>query len=331
MNDVNRQAAARRRSGLSAGLIGGLASILTALLISAAEADAVFPEGSSWGIEAPDGFAPAAEFSGFTDPQSGGAIVIVELPIPVEHSAAMVDGLATSDRWMAEGITIESRSRFNNGDLNGWLLIGTRQDGPTEFRIGVLIVGGEAGVGQIIAQVPIRPGGETKFQQMLAALDTVAAGAPATPEEQVAALPFALTDLAGMRIDMTMIGTAVGLTLGPDSTSDATKQPQLVIAFGPLPQPIAESDHLAVSRAEFDGKHPGAVIEGETRIVSAGRPGAEIVARWQPPDAEGELLVGQWTVFDGQHVFLAVGKTVPARRESDMDMFVRVVDGLKRK
>jgi hypothetical protein len=330
MHDVNCRARIRR-SGLLARMLAGLTIGLTAALGGTSWADAVFPEGTAWGLEPPDGFALATEFSGFSDPQIGGAIVIVELPIPSEHSAAIIDGMAHSDRWASEGIAVQSRSPFGKDSLKGWLLTGTRQDGPAEFLVGILIVGGEAGIGQIIAQLPVHPEAEAKFQQMLAALETVVARAAPTLDEQIAALPFALTDLAGMRVVLTMIGSTVGLTAGPDATSDPTAQPQLVIAFGPLPQPIAESDHLAVSRAEFDSKHPGALVEREAVIASAGRAGAEIVARWLPPDATEELLVGQWTIFDDQHVFLAAGKTVTARRESDMDMFAKVVDGLRRK
>jgi hypothetical protein len=330
MHEVNRRATTARRSTLLVRMLVALMIGLSPALGGTVWADAVFPEGSAWGLEPPDGFALAAEFSGFSDPQIGGAIVIVELPIPAENGAAIVDGMAHSDRWASEGIAVQSRSSFGKDGLRGWLLIGTRQDGPAEYHIGILIVGGEAGIGQIIAQVPVHPGAEAKFQQMLAALDTVVVRAAPTLEEQIAALPFALTDLAGMRVVLTMIGSTVSLTLGPDSTSDPAAQPQLVIAFAPLPQPIAESDYLAVSRAEFDSKHPGALVEREALIASAGRPGAEIVARWLPPDGTEELLVGQWAIFDGQHVFLVLGKTIAAR-PGDMDMFAKVVDGLRRK
>src|SRR5215207_2674919 len=154
-----------------------LALILGFLVGSAAlAAEAVFPPGSRIGLEPLAGMVPSKRFTGFEDAGQGVAFTFVEMPSDAYREIA--SGL-TAERLKDQGIELRTREELT---LRKWFLV------VEDPSLTALVIG------QALPEAQSRPGGAIK-----AALTTLAIRPPLAIEDQVAALPFRLTERAGFR------------------------------------------------------------------------------------------------------------------------------------
>src|SRR5215204_832204 len=178
-----------------------LALILGFLVGSAAlAAEAVFPPGSRIGLEPLAGMVPSKRFTGFEDAGQGVAFTFVEMPSDAYREIA--SGL-TAERLKDQGIELKTREELKLGDRNAVLVAGEQKLGELTLRKWFLVVEDPS----------------------------------LTIEDQVAALPFRLTERAGFRPVRAMAGNALFLTDGSKDVVVGAEQPIAIVAQSTAPAP----------------------------------------------------------------------------------------------
>lgn len=212
------------RSGL-AGLAFGAALLFSTAFAGAQ--DLKFPRGSVIGLNPPEGMVESTQFSGFEDEKRRASILIVDLP--PEAYPQIEDGF-TNEALASKGIKVESRAPFKIKDAKAFLVTGTQTVGPLSVRKWILLVGTDTLTSLVTVQAAEGAEAELTDKEVREALSTLSFR---SPQDQVAALPFALNDLAGFRVVRTLAGNTAILTDGPKNVIQGAEQPYMVITVAP--------------------------------------------------------------------------------------------------
>lgn len=226
-----------KRSGTS--LIGWLAGFALLFQAPAAWAEPVFPRGAGVGLEPPAGMSVSTTFLGF---QKGKAsILLTELP------AAAFAQIDPQRAQFAERIGAKAAEDFSASGAKGFIVRGTQALGGQSYRKWAVVLGSPATTTMVTVQVPAD---ETDISDAAieAALRTITLRAPRSKDEQVAALPFKVGDLAGFRIVRTFMGAGLILTEGPKDEDPTVEQPSVIVTTS-LDRPAPAKDRAAFAQA----------------------------------------------------------------------------------
>ncbi|MDQ0505202.1 hypothetical protein [Xanthobacter agilis] len=217
-----------RRGLLRRGMTGLAALCLSyAIIVTATAAlagEVVFPRGAVVGLAPPPGMVESTTFSGFEDRAHNASILIVDMP---PEAYGQLEGGFSDAALAAKGITVESRGPFAISGAKGYLVTGTQTAGPFRVRKWVLLAGTDLVTALVTVQVAETDAATLPDAEVRAALASLAFR---SPESQVAALPFTLTDLAGFRVVRTFGGSTVMLTDGPKNVIEGAEQPYFVVS-----------------------------------------------------------------------------------------------------
>lgn len=288
--------------------------------------DPVFPPASRIGLVPPDGFVVSKEFSGFEDRPRKAAILIVELP--AEAYAEIAKG-ATADILKASGAAVESNESFPLDSGPAFLVIGRQAAEGMTVRKWVLVASTPDLTAAVTIQVPETEKDAYPDAAVRAALATVKVRANVPAEEQLAALPFTLRDLAGFRPVRALIGGAALLTEGPKDAIELAEQPLMLITVAPG-APAEPADRERFARTVFGGT-PGIkdirLVRAEPQRIG-GHPGHEIVANAKDMKTDTDVTLVQWLRFGtGGHMRI-VGVARKDAWESIFPRFRAVRDGI---
>ncbi|MFG1350555.1 hypothetical protein [Xanthobacter autotrophicus] len=201
-------------------------SILAASLSAAFAADPTFPRGSAIGLVPPPGMVEGQAFSGFEDRAHSASLLIVDMP---PDAFEQIDAGFTDVALGAKGITLDKREAFPLKDAKAVLFTGTQTAGPVALRKWVLLVGTNQLTALITLQVPESEAATYPDAVVRAAFATLAIR---SVQDQVAALPFVATNLAGFRPVRALAGTTLMLTDGPKDVQEGVDQPLFVVTVG---------------------------------------------------------------------------------------------------
>ena len=225
----------------SAIVLAFVAALLIGRPDRVAAAEATYPKGSSIGLVPPSGFEPAAGFSGFEDKAHKASIVIVEMPV---EAYGQIVSQMTPDALKATGMVAQ-------GDPGDWplagaqarILRGRQMAGGLTFAKWVVIAGAPTATAMVTAQIPEESRAAVPDAAIEAALRSIVFRAPESLDDQIAALPFAIGDRAGLRVVRTMAGSGLYLTEGPHDTVKDASQPIVIVAsnLGQAPPPAARA------------------------------------------------------------------------------------------
>ena len=301
-------------------------TVSAALPMPAAAADVVFPLGSRIGLVPPPGLKASTAFSGFEDRKNGVYIRLVALP---GKAFAEIENTMTSDALRKQGMAIEKRENFEVANGKAVLLTARQQANTMAIRKWLLI----ASFGDITAMVsfetPNKPVAAYPETEIRAALASLAVRATVPVEEQLALVPFKVTELAGLRLVRVVPGVAIQLTEGPSDTLEASEQSHLVISVAPGgPQRVGDREHFA--RTALNGLPP----MKDVRIVSAepmrigGQAGYEVRAEGKAPQDGADMQIVQWLRF-GTGAYLRILGIAPKQNWTPtFTRFRAVRDGL---
>lgn len=251
----------------------------------------VFPRGSSVGLEPPAGMEVSTNFAGFEDKQKNASILVVDMP---PDAYAQLEAGFTDAALAAKGIRVESRRPFPIGDARGMLVTGVQNAGPVEIRKWVLLVGGDTATALVTLQAPQAQAAAFPEAEVEAAFRTLRFR-PA--EEQLADLPFTITDFAGFRALRTLGPTSVILTGGPKNTFDGAEQPYFVIAVGGgAPRDDERRQFALRSLATVPGVKDLRIERAEPLRIS-NHAGYEVMATALDAKTGAPLKVVQWLSF----------------------------------
>jgi hypothetical protein len=275
-------------------LVAGLAAVLCSAVLAWAEP--VYPTASLLGLEPPPGMEPSKSFPGFEDTENNVFIRLVALP---GNAFAEIEKTLTKDALRKQGMTVEKREALKLRGGRAILLVARQEADKIRIRKWLLV----APLGEVTAlvsfELPVQAAARYPEAAIRKSLLTVVARAKVPDEEQLELLPFAVGDMAGMRIARVVPGVAVQLTDGPnDAFENAADQPHVVISVAPGgPARTDERDNFA--RLAFTGLPP----LKDVRLVSSesmrlgGQPGHELRAEGKDPKTGADVMLVQWLRF----------------------------------
>ncbi len=191
--------------------------------------DVVFPGGSGIGLVPPPGMVLSSSFSGFEDAAKGTSIVVTEMP---------VDAYATlAAKFNPEGLRetgIEAGGPPVDWPVQGSvvskLIRGSQVAAGIKYRKWIVLVGAQTTTGMITVQIPEGVEGGLSDDDVDKALRTITVRAPPSLDDQIAALPFKLTDTAGFRPVRVIAGATLLLTEGANDVAMSSAQPMVIVA-----------------------------------------------------------------------------------------------------
>ena len=293
-------------------------SIVLALGLPAVAAP-VFPGASGVGLEPPPGMKPAKTFNGFQD--GAVSIVITELP---KQAYPQID--SSRDMFVQRFGAKQAETVDVNG-ARGFLVKGEQAVGPAHYRKWILVLDGQTETALVSVQVP---DGDTTIGDAAidAALHTVAFRPRPGLDAQVAALPFAVGDLAGFRISATALGAALILTDGPKDVDPAQSQAHIVVT---ATEGAAPADHAAFAKSQltsFQAVHTNGVQSAKT-FDAGGAQWAQLDAHGTEGQAETPVAISYFIRFDATGFLTIVCVAPQAAAQTYADRFKPVALSVK--
>ena len=303
-----------------------LLAALLALLVQAAAARAqpVFPPGSRIGIEPPAGMALSQRFSGFENPSKAAAITFVEMP---SQAYADLQAGFSAEQLREQGMAVRDRETLQVDGHEAFLVAGDQVVGNLSLRKWVLVVSEPSLTAMVIAQ---SVGGEARYtdEAMRRALATVSLR-PALPiEQQIAALPFKVGNLAGFRAVRVVAGNSLSLTDGPKDQVREAEQPVIILAqsIGRTP-PTSERPAFARQIFLAGAGLTDLAVERSQSFRQGGADWHEIVARGKEASGQ-EVVMSQAIRFASDGYVRMVGVARAAERDAFLPRFRAVVDSV---
>ena len=197
--------------------------------IPASAADPVFPLGSRMGFVPPPGFEVSKRFPGFESPETRSSIVLATLP---PQAYAELEASMTTDALKKQGVTEDKRQTLALTNGKALLVTGSEQENGQKFRKWMFL--GQLPEGVALASVRVPESALKTYSDdvIRASLATLAARPSVPLEEQIALMPFKLTDLSGLRPIRALGGTTVILTDGANDTPTPGDQPVFIVMIG---------------------------------------------------------------------------------------------------
>ncbi|MGY2052095.1 hypothetical protein [Methylobacterium sp. JK268] len=307
-----------------------LAALLVSLALSGAAraADAVFPPGSRFGFEPIQDMQVSRRFTGFERPGGGATVSVVELP-PQDYAALTAS--FTAESLKAQGLTVKNREELAlDGGTKGILFTGEQpieQPGAPTIAKWVMLVADPTVTGLVIGQM--LPGSETD-EAMRKMLTSVKLRPALSLDQQVSALPFRVTDTAGLRPVRVLAGNSVLYTDGPKDQMASLEQPILVLAEAVQPAlPADQRDAFAKAALYSNQTLKDFAIERSQGFRQNGADWHEIVARATDVPSGTPVVVSQTIRFKPDGYFRAVGVVRAEDREKLLPRFRQVVDAIQ--
>lgn len=269
----------------------------------AVAADVVYPRGSSVGLVPPFGMSESQTFAGFEDLGHTAALVIAEMP---PEAFDQIDAGFTPAALASKGIVLEKREPFALKDGRAVLFIGRQTVGTAAFRKWVLLAGNAVMTTLVTVQVPESDAQAYPDDVVRAALATLTFR---PVQDQVAALPFAMKDLAGFRPIRAIAGTTLLLTDGPKDVVDGAEQPVFVVSVGAgAPRDDDRKQFALRALSTLPGVKDLRLERAEPLRIS-GQPGFEVMATASDAKTGQPVKIVQWLRFGPTAYIRMVGVT----------------------
>jgi hypothetical protein len=302
------------------------AVVLATLPLPAAAADAIFPTASRIGLVPPPGMQASTAFPGFEDRETSSFIRLIALP---GKAFSEIEKTLSSDTLKKQGMAIEKREGFPMPSGKGMLVIAQQNTGSMRIRKWLLI----APLGEVTALASVEiPLSVTRYPApaIRTALATLTARPHVPVDEQLAMVPFKLSELSGFRLVRVVPGVALQFTDGPKDALEATEQPQLVISVAPG-GPQKPGDREQFARLALGGLP----AFKELRLVSSdsmrlgGMAGHEMRAAGKDPQTGEDIEIVQWLRF-GTGAYMRIVGFAPKQNWTEaFSRFRAVRDGLE--
>jgi hypothetical protein len=303
-----------------------IGAVSAALLMPAAAADAVFPIGSRLGIVPPAGLKPATSFPGFEDPQNSVFIRLVALPA---EAFPEIEKTMTNDALKKQGMTVEKRESIRLGNGHAILAIVRQETGAGRIRKWLLIAPIDNLTALVSFEMAAKQPAPYADSVVRTALISLAARPHVPPDEQLALVPFKVSDTAGLRLARVVPGVAVQFTDGPKDAIEATEQAHLVIAASPGGPDTRDRDQFARDAMRAFPALKDMRIVGSEPMRVGGQPGHEVRAQAKDVQTGADIELVQWLRF-GTGAYLRILGFAPKDKWADMFTRFRAVrDGLE--
>lgn len=298
---------------LAASLLAG--SVLAGSIPAARAADAIFPRGSAIGLVPPPGLVESPAFAGFEDRARNASLLIVDMPA---EAYDQIEAGFTDAALAGKGITLEKREAFPLKGAKALLLSGSQSAGPVAVRKWVLLVGTADLTGLLTLQVPENEAAAYPDAAVRAAFSSLTFR---SVQDQLGALPFVFTNLAGFRPVRTVGGTTAILTDGPKDVIDGAEQPLFVASIaGGAPRDDERRQFALRALSTLPGLKELRLERAEPQRIG-GQAGFEVMATAVDVKTDAPVKVVQWIRFGPTAYIRMVGIT---RLDAFPDLYDRL-------
>jgi hypothetical protein len=281
-------------------------ALFSAALSPAFAADPVYPPGLRIGIVPMQGLVVAKTFQGFEAEGQGVKVLIAELPAA---AYAEVANTFKTNSFPSGAIKPE---RLQTGAGEGFYMVESAKDGADTVRRFSMIVSGGTFSGYVAAQVPesaSKTYSDDAVRQMFASA-VVRNAAPV--EEQLAVLPFKITELSAFKNIRTLPpGGAVLLADGDEETGIEALPYMLIGTIASAPsQPEDRGRFAQQAVGQIPGLRDGRITMSEPVRID-GSPGYETRVEATSGTANTPVAVVQWLRFGGANNALRIIASTP--------------------
>lgn len=226
----------------------------------------------------PDGFLPAAHFSGFATADGQASVVVAELPADSARTIAalFVDLPSARRSFASQGVQVDRLESILADGVAVPVAVGSQRAHGYVFDKWVALYQGSRTV-LVTVQAPAEHA--LAHRDALAALASVTLGRPASLDETRAALPFGATIVPPFRVIDTLAGAGLVMMAGEHDVDPEGRQPRVIIA-SQLSLPPGSDDPIRLSQVLISG----------TREIQHGTPLARSTVSFAR--IEGERVTG---------------------------------------
>ena len=189
---------------------------------AAGAADVVFPLGSRVGLAPPPGLTPSTNFYGFEDRANNVAMIMVPLP---PDAYAELERTVSPDGLKKQGLALESREDMTLATGKAFLVIGRQEIEKIWVRKLILVASLPMATVLVTTQIPEAAKSGYPDAVIRTALQSLTARAAVPVEEQLAMVPFKVSEMAGFRVAGVIPGRAIMLGDAAEETPGATPAP----------------------------------------------------------------------------------------------------------
>lgn len=303
-----------------------LGLLVSFALAAPALAEPTFLPGSRIGIAPPDGLQVSKRFKGYENPALATAITLMEMP--PEAYGQLAAGLSP-ETLKAQGFELQAREELKVAGVDAVLLSGLQIVGGIPAKKWLLLAGEGTVTAFVVAQT--LPEGGTPDAAMREALTGIAFRPPIPLEDQVAGLPFRLSDRAGFRPVRVMTGNSLLLTDGPQDIVRDAEQPILILAQSLQPAPRDPEARNAFARAAILSNNAvkDLTFERGGPYRQGGAEWHEVVARGLDASSNQPVVVVQTIRFGPASYLRMVGVARAEARDAALPRFRKVIDGIE--
>ena len=266
-------------------------------------ADVLFPLGSRMGFVPPPGFEISKRFPGFENPDTGSSIVVVTLP---PQAYPDIESSMTTEAVKQQGVTEDKRESLTLANGKAVLVAGMEEENGQKYRKWMFIGQVPEGAALAAVRVPAQALKTYSDEAIKASLVTLAIRAFVPLEEQLALVPFRLTELSGLRPVRVLGGTGVFLTDGPKDAPTPSDQPVFIVVIG-QGGPEQAGDRANFARNLFTGLNDFKdvrIVSGDMLRLGGGNlPTHELQAEAKEAFTDTPMKLVQWVRF-GSGVFI---------------------------
>jgi hypothetical protein len=279
--------------------------LLAAITSPAFGADPVYPPGVRVGMVPLVGLAPAKTFTGFETEDHSVKVLVTELPaaafgeVEASFKAAPVAGAPKPE-------SIETATG------KAYYTVDNAKDGSTNVRRYAMILSGGAFTGYVAAQIPenaVKIYTDDAVRQMFASAVT---RKEVPVEEQLALLPFKITDLGSFKSVHTLApGAAILLSDGDEETKIETASFMVIGTIASAPaQPEDRGRFAQQAAATIPGLRDARITMSEPIRID-GSPGYETRLDATSGKENAPVSVVQWLRFGGANSVLRIIASSP--------------------
>jgi hypothetical protein len=303
-----------------------LIALLLVPLWPAFAADAVFPPGIRVGLAPLVGMVPAKTFVGFETEDHGVKVLVAELPA---NAYGEVMNAFKADTANLAGIKPQS---IETTAGTAYYTAEDAKDGAANVRRYSMIMPGGTFSGYIAVQVPenaSRIYNDDAVRKMFA---SAAIRKEVPVEEQLAQMPFKVTELANFKNVRTLaVGAALVLADGDESTGFEAAPFMVIGVIGQSPTTPDDRDRFAQQAlTSFPGVHESRITMSEPVRID-GAPGYETRIDATSGKDNTAVTVVQWLRFGGPNVLRIVASSPRDQWEKAFPRFRAVRDGLQQR
>jgi hypothetical protein len=301
-------------------------ALFSVALSPAFAADPVYPPGLRIGVVPIQGLVVSKTFPGFETEDHGVKVLIAELP-PAAYGE-VANAFKTNSFPGPNPIKPES---LQTAAGEGFYTVETAKDGADTVRRFSMIVAGDAFSGYVAAQVPesaTKTFTDDAVRQMFAST-VVRKEVPV--EEQLALLPFKITELGGFKNVRTLApGAAILFADGDDETGIEASSYMVIGTIASAPaQPEDRGRFAQQAAGQIPGLRDGRITMSEPLRID-GAPGYETRIEATSGKANTPVTVVQWLRFgSGGNALRIIGSTPRDDWSKAFSRFRAVRDGIQ--